>query len=134
VAPLALLGSAAFVATVTTFVLAADVTVRSPGCSSPASTALSTLIAGRFYGFGNVAFAVFAMAAQFTALAVAAYALDRGRRQSAAIAAVGVIATVAVLADGWPSLGADFGGVLAMVPGFALLGLAVAGNGYRCAG
>jgi hypothetical protein len=122
-----LLGSAAFVAAVTTFVLAADVTIGGSRLQLSSLYGLSTLIAGRFYGFGNVAFAVFAMAAQFTALALAAYALDRGRRQ-AAIAAVGVMATVAVLADGWPSWGADFGGVLAMVPGFALLGLAVAGK------
>jgi hypothetical protein len=122
-----LLGSAGFVAAVTTFVLAADVTVGGSRLQLSSLYGLSTLIAGRFYGFGNVAFAVFAMAAQFTALAIAALALDRGRRQ-AAIAAVGAIATVAVLVDGWPSWGADFGGVLAMVPGFALLGLAVAGK------
>src|SRR4249919_1101748 len=122
-----LLGSAAFVAAVTTFVLVADVTIGGSRLQLSSLYGLSTLIAGRFYGFGNVAFAVLAMAAQFTALALAAYALDRGRRR-AAIATVGVIATVAVLADGWPSWGADSGGVLAMVPGFALLGLAVAGK------
>ncbi len=122
-----LLGSAGFVAAVTTFVLAADVTVGGSRLQLSSLYGLSTLIAGRFYGFGNVAFAVFAMAAQFAALAIAALALDRGRRQ-AAIVSVGAIATVAVLVDGWPSWGADFGGVLAMVPGFALLGLAVAGK------
>jgi hypothetical protein len=122
-----LLGSAGFVATVTTLVLATDVTVGGSRLQLSSLYGLSTLIAGRFYGFGNVAFAVFAMAAQFTALALAAFAVDRGRRW-AAIAAVGVIATIAVLVDGWPSWGADFGGVLAMVPGFALLGLAVAGK------
>jgi hypothetical protein len=122
-----LLGSAGFVAAVTTFVLAADVTVGGSRLQLSSLYGLSTLIAGRFYGFGNVAFAVFAMAAQFAALTIAALALDRGRRQ-AAIAAVAAIATAAVLVDGWPSWGADFGGVLAMVPGFALLGLAVAGK------
>jgi hypothetical protein len=122
-----LLGSAGFVAAVTTFVLAADVTVGGSRLQLSSLYGLSTLIAGRFYGFGNVAFAVFAMAAQFAALTIAALALDRGRRQ-AAIVSVGAIATVAVLVDGWPSWGADFGGVLAMVPGFALLGLAVAGK------
>src|SRR5262245_29107793 len=122
-----LLGSAGFVAAVTTFVLAADVTVGGSRLQLSSLYGLSTLIAGRFYGFGNVAFAVFAMAAQFTALALAAYALGRGRPRTA-MTAVAVIATVAVLADGWPSWGADFGGVLAMVPGFVLLGLAVAGK------
>jgi len=86
---------------------------------------LSPLIAGRFYGFGNVAFAVFAMAALFTATVAASYLVRSGRR-SAALVAIAGIGLFAVAVDGWQAWGADFGGVLAMVPGFALLGLAVA--------
>jgi hypothetical protein len=109
--------------------LAADVIGGGSRLQLASLYGLSTLIAGRFYGFGNVAFAVFAMAAMFAALAFAAYFLHRGSRR-AALTAVGLIAALAILADGWPSWGADFGGVIALVPGFALLGLAVAGKRF----
>jgi hypothetical protein len=40
---------------------------------------------------------------------------------------VALIGAVAVGVDGWPALGADFGGVLALAPAFALLALWTAG-------
>lgn len=121
-----LLGPAGFIAAVTGAVLAVDVSAGGSRLQLSSLYGLSPLIAGRFYGFGNVAFAVFAMTSLFAALAAAAFWLARGNRR-AAIASVVVIGLVAVLADGWPSWGSDFGGVLAMVPGFALLAFAAAG-------
>ncbi|HEY0473985.1 MAG TPA: hypothetical protein VGD34_20080, partial [Kribbella sp.] len=118
-------GSVGFVAAVTASVLALDVIT---GSRLQLSTfwGLSPLDAGRFYGFGNVAFAVFAMTSLIAAAWAAAALISRGRRRAAA-ATVAAIGIVAVVVDGWPSFGADFGGVLALIPGFALLTAGVGG-------
>jgi hypothetical protein len=81
---------------------------------------------GRFYGFGNVTFAVYASATLLLAAAAARILMRRNQRQ-AAITAILVIGGLAVLVDGWPTFGADFGGILALVPGVVLLGLLTAG-------
>ncbi|MGZ0147730.1 hypothetical protein ACXJJ3_11730 [Kribbella sp. WER1] len=113
-------GSAGFVAAVTAVVLAADV-VTGSRLQLSSLWGLSPLDAGRFYGVGNVAFGVFAMAVLVIG-AWAASVLPR-RRAILVIIAVGL---AAVIVDGWPSFGADFGGVLALVPGVAVLVVAVA--------
>ncbi len=82
----------------------------------------SPLIAGRFYGFGNSTFAVFAVACLVSAFLVA----RRLPRKSGTLA-VALIGAVAVGVEGWPGLGADVGGVLALGPAFALLALWTAG-------
>jgi hypothetical protein len=76
------------------------------------------LVAGRFYGIGNIAFAVLGTAA----LAVAA-ALAVGRRRWAAAAVVVGLGILVTGLDGHPSLGADVGGVITLVPTFVVLGL-----------
>ncbi|WP_454041840.1 hypothetical protein [Cellulosimicrobium sp. Marseille-Q8652] len=78
----------------------------------------------RFYGFNNVTFAVYAVAGLVLAGGLASAALGRGRRRLAAwcVVAVGL---VTVVIDGWPAFGADFGGILALVPAFAVLALLV---------
>jgi len=118
-------GPPGFVAALTAAVLAVDVIVGSP-LQVSSLYGLSALVAGRFYGFGNVAFAVFAMTALLAATWAAATALRRGRKGAAALAVTG-IGAAAVVVDGWPAFGADFGGVIAMVPGFAVLAFGVAG-------
>lgn len=80
------------------------------------------LVAGRFVGFGNVAFAVFGAAAVMLAALLAHRRLPR-----TAVRWVAAVAVPVVVIDGLPSLGADFGGVLALVPAFVLLGLLAAG-------
>ncbi|WP_019874500.1 hypothetical protein [Sporichthya polymorpha] len=87
---------------------------------------LSPLIAGRFYGFGNIAFAVFAVCALVAAAGGAAALIRRGRPEPAAVVVL-VVGAIAALVDGWPRFGADFGGVIALVPGVALLAAGVAG-------
>ncbi|WP_435738189.1 hypothetical protein V5D56_06225 [Cellulosimicrobium sp. PMB13] len=79
----------------------------------------------RFYGFNNVTFAVYAVAGLVLAGGLATAALRHGRRRLAAwcVVAVGL---VTVVIDGWPAFGADFGGILALVPAFAVLSLLVA--------
>nr|WP_175250055.1 hypothetical protein [Actinomadura sp. J1-007] len=111
---------------VTALVLALDV-MSGSSLQLNSLMGYTALVAGRFYGFGNQAFSLFAVAAILTAAWLAEYPLKAGRR----FVAVGVVAVVGVFAvavDGLPAWGADFGGVLAMVPAFAMLGMLVAGK------
>ncbi len=86
----------------------------------------SPAMGARFYGFNNMTFAVYAVAATVLAGALATWFLTAGRRRGAilTVAAVGVIT---VVVDGWPAFGADFGGILALVPAFTVLALLVGG-------
>jgi len=79
------------------------------------------LVAGRFVGFGNIAFAAFGAAVMLlTAL------LAHGRSRPVALAVVAAIALPMIVVDGSPAWGADFGGVLTFVPAFVVLALLVA--------
>jgi len=84
------------------------------------------LVAGRFVGLGNIAFAVLGAAG----VVVGAQAVrSRSPRLGAwAVAGVGV---AMVVVDGWPAWGADVGGVLTLVPAFVVLGALVAGRRPR---
>lgn len=84
----------------------------------------SATVGARFYGFGNLAFAVYAASALVLAGTLAAAARTRGAALTAA-AAVGV---VTVTVDGWPGFGADVGGILALVPAFIVLLLGLTGR------
>ncbi|HZX09116.1 hypothetical protein [Kribbella sp.] len=123
------LGSAGFVAAVTAAVLAADV-VTGSRLQLSSLWGLSPLDAGRFYGVGNVAFGALAMGALIGAAWIASVLIERGQRRWAVLS-VAAVGAVAVAVDGWPAFGADFGGVLALVPGFAVLVIAVAGIRLR---
>jgi len=90
-------------------------------------TGYSFLVGGRYYGFGNMAFAVFATSALLAA-AGAAHQVARRWDTRRAVAVVIVIGLAAVLLDGWPTWGADVGGVIAIVPGVAVCALTVAGK------
>jgi hypothetical protein len=81
-------------------------------------------VAARYTGFGNTAFAVLAASA---VIAVAVYVHHAARKAEAVLIAAAVLAVV-VLADIWPTLGSDVGGVLTLVPIFALLIYALAGR------
>ena len=87
----------------------------------------SVAVAGRFTGLGNLAFALYGSATIVLAALVAERGGDRGLR-----VAFGLLAAV-VLLEGLPMLGADDGGVAAMVPAFGLTGLILAGRriGWR---
>lgn len=84
----------------------------------------SPLSGGRYYGFGNTTFVVFAVHAVLFAAGLASWLRAR-RGPVVAAGAVAVVGLVTVLVDAWPSWGADVGGGLAIVPAFALLGLVV---------
>ncbi len=121
-----LVGAGLVIAAVTALVLGLDVICGSR-LQLNALMGYTALVAGRFYGFGNQAFALFAVAALLTAAWLAERPLETGRRR-AAVAVVAAVAVAAVAVDGWPGWGSDFGGVIAMVPAFAVLGLLIAGR------
>ena len=80
----------------------------------------------RWYGFGNVTFAAYASTGLFLAGYLAHRLLTAGKR-AAAIAAVGTIGFGIVLCEGWPSMGSDFGGIIALTPAVLWLMLALSG-------
>lgn len=119
------LGPLGVVSAVTALVLTIDVAT---GARLQLAAPMGVLpqVAGRFYGFNNTAFSLFAAASILLTVAITNPLVARGRRRLAAavVAAVGIVATVL---DGLPSIGADFGGPPALVPGFAVLALLAAG-------
>jgi hypothetical protein len=96
------------------------------------------IVAGRFVGYGNLTFGLFSVSALLLAAAAAAAVARRGRPaggpdEAAEAPARGrwllpvlLAGAVAVVLIGAPSLGRDFGGVLAAVPGFLVLGMLLA--------
>ena len=104
-------------------VLAADVMTGSR-LQLSSLIGLQPLVGGRFYGMGNVTFAVFATATLMLCIAVGDH-LVSVRQPRMAAAAVAVVGSFAVVVDASPSWGSDFGGPPALLPGVALLVLAI---------
>jgi hypothetical protein len=77
------------------------------------------VIGGRFYGFGNSTFAILAVGALVTAGWAAQRLLEGSRVQAAA--AVLAIGGLAIVVDGRPGWGTDFGGIIALTPAVLLL-------------
>jgi hypothetical protein len=112
-----------WIAGVTALVLIVDVAT---GANLQMASVLgySPHTAARYEGFGNTAFAVLAACAVVAAAVHVAYA----PRRREAIVTAGALLAVVLLADVWPTLGADVGGVLTMVPVFGLLMVALSGR------
>ena len=111
--------TAGFVGAVTAAVIVADACTGSP-LSLDAPFGDNPIGAGRFHGIGNVAFALLGAGTLVLSAAVATGL--RARRAAAVVFGSGA---VAVVVDGHPALGDDFGGVLALLPAVAVLGLVV---------
>jgi hypothetical protein len=102
----------------------------------------SPLVGGRYYGLGNIAFSVFATSTLLTSVGVAQWLVRRGNgdgndgdhdggngnARTWALAVVLGLGLSAMALDGLPLWGADFGGVIAFVPGLAVSVLVVAGK------
>ena len=118
-----LLGPPSVVCAVTAAVLALDVMTGSR-LQLSSLMGLQPVIGGRFYGMGNVTFALFATATLILCTAVGNHFVRLTRRPAGAtlVAAIGL---VAVVVDGSPSWGSDLGGPTALLPGVILLVLAV---------
>jgi hypothetical protein len=118
------LGPAGFIGAVTVAVIGLDVMTGSR-LQMGTPFGLSALLAGRFYGVGNNALGPYAVAGMLAAAWLAGVCARRSRRD--ATLAVAAVAVFTVIASGWPGFGSKFGGTVAMVPGFILLGLCAAG-------
>ncbi|MET9275346.1 hypothetical protein [Kribbella sp. NPDC003557] len=77
------------------------------------------VIGGRFYGFGNSTFATLAVGALVTAGWAAQKLINKSRVQAAV--AVLVIGGAAIVVDGRPGWGTDFGGIIALTPAVLLM-------------
>ena len=106
--PGGILGEAGVVAGITAVGLAADI-VTGGTLQTASLMGYSPIVAGRLYGFGNVAFALFLTASLLASVVVAEVLRRRGRvgLAGATVAAIGV---VTLLLDGLPRFGSDFGG------------------------
>ena len=97
------------------------------GALQPGSLLNSRPVFGlRWYGFGNVTFAAYATSGLVLAGYLAHRSLQTGRRRPAVVA-VALIGFGIVICQGWPSMGSDFGGVIALTPAVLWLALRVSG-------
>ena len=85
---------------------------------------MNAVVAGRFYGVSNTAFALVA-GALVVVIAGAWEVLGGGRRSALLVTAL--LGGAALLVDGAPQLGADVGGALTLVPTLAFLAAGLAG-------
>lgn len=112
-------------AAVTAGILALDLLLDEGRMTMLGVLGLHPLDGGRFHGFGNVPFALFATSALLAITALADPLLRTGRRR-AVVAVVAVLGLLTVVVDAAPWLGADGGGALALTPAVGYLVLAVA--------
>ncbi|MCL3777269.1 MULTISPECIES: hypothetical protein [unclassified Actinomyces] len=93
---------------------------------------MNAVVAGRFYGLSNTAFALAAAALVVAVGAVAGSLVEAqpspALRRTAALVGVGVPGVAALLVVGLPSLGADVGGTLTLVAALAALAAGLAGS------
>ncbi len=115
----------AVVAGITFVALTVDALVGTP-LNRAAPLGSAPTFGARFYGFGNPTFSVYAVAAIVLAAALAQLLVSRGRRVLATVA-VSVVGVIAMVIDVWPTLGADLGGGLVLVPAFVVVATAASG-------
>ncbi|MQA95228.1 MAG: hypothetical protein GEV11_11495 [Streptosporangiales bacterium] len=120
------LGPVAVVAAVTAGTLIADVALGLP-LQLHSVMGYSPLVGGRYYGFGNIPFAVYATSVLLLLTAAAELLAARGVSRRILALGIALVGLGAVLFDGLPALGADFGGVIALVPAVGVLAYLVAG-------
>jgi len=118
------LGPAGVVAAVTVLTLCIDLSTGSHlVVDSPMGA--HRILAARFYGASNQAFALLVAAGVLLAVVVAHELERRGRRRAAVASVIGIGAVILVV-DGTPGLGSDFGGPPSILLAFTLLAFAVA--------
>jgi hypothetical protein len=110
---------------VTVIVLVVDQLVGAP-LQTSAPLGNQPLVAGRFTGMGNIAFACLGAGALVAAGLLAGRLQDGGRRRPA-LGVAAAICLIALVADVAPPLGDDFGGVLGLAPAVVLLLALLAG-------
>ena len=117
------MGPVAAVAAMTFVVLAADVADGSR-LQLASLLGLNPVVGGRYFGLGNVAFALFAAATFLVAIAISSPLVRVGRPRLAALS-VALIGAVSILVVAMPTWGSKVGGPPALVPGLAVLVLSI---------
>ena len=117
------MGPVGAIAAMTFVVLAADV-VSGSRLQVSSLLGLNPIVGGRYFGLGNVAFALFAAATFLVAIALSS-ALVRSGRPTLAALAVSILALIAVVVIAMPAWGSKVGGTPALVPGLAVLALSI---------
>ena len=107
-------GPAVVVMLITALTVGVDVVLGSP-MELNSLLGYNAIVAGRFIGLGNLSFGVFAVCILLTTVV-----LVRGATRQVLVG-VGAVGALAVVIVGAAGLGRDFGGVLALVPGFLFL-------------
>lgn len=120
------IGPPTVVAAAMAVVLGADVMT---GSNMQLSSVLGypVVIGARFYGFGNTMFALFATGTLLFLAGLYHWLATRLPRYLVLLLVL-VLGGFAVLLDGWPAFGSDFGGVIAFVPGVIVLALLLTGR------
>ncbi|WP_346102168.1 hypothetical protein [Nonomuraea maheshkhaliensis] len=121
------LGPLTVVSAVTSVALLLDVMTGSK-LQVNAVSGYEPVTGGRFYGFSNIAFAIYATGTVLGLAGVAQWLLRRGLPRVVVVVLCGLYGGFAVFADGWPSWGADFGGVPAFVIGLAVFLILLSGK------
>ncbi|MGW0807121.1 hypothetical protein [Nonomuraea sp. NPDC002799] len=121
------LGPLTVVASITSLALLIDVMTGSK-LQVNAVTGYEPVTGGRFYGFSNIAFAVYSTGTVLGLAGVAQWLLGRGLSRVVVVTVCALYGGFAVFADGWPSWGADFGGVPAFVVGLAVFLILLSGR------
>lgn len=119
------LGPVAVVSLVTVLVIGLDV-MSGSRLQLSSLMGLQPAIGGRYFGMGNVPFALFVTSAIFFATVVANHFLASGRRVAAA-ASVGIVLSIALVINGAPMWGADAGGPLSLPVAIAFFVLTLLG-------
>ncbi|MEW9555982.1 hypothetical protein [Nonomuraea sp. NPDC050783] len=121
------MGPLTTVAAITSLALLLDVMTGSK-LQVNAVTGYEPVTGGRFYGFSNIAFAVYSTGTILGLAGAGQWLLGRGVPRAVAVGACALYGMFAVFADGWPSWGADFGGVPAFVVGLAVFLILLSGR------
>ncbi|MBG0831246.1 hypothetical protein HS041_26205 [Planomonospora sp. ID67723] len=120
------LGPLAIVTAVTAAVLAGDLLT---GTTLQLNSVMgyTAVVGARYYGLGNIPFALFATSVLLLGTALA-HLLARLGHRGAGVAVVMTLGCSAMILGGWPGVGSDFGGVIAFVPGIAVTALLLSGR------
>jgi hypothetical protein len=84
----------------------------------------SPIVAGRFAGFGNIAYSVLAATSVISGTLI----VHRWRGSTWSLIVVGVLFLVTIVVDGAPQYGSDVGGIIALVPGLGIAWFLLSGK------
>ena len=120
------LGPFTLIMALTGGLILADVATGSRALAD-APIGFNTLVGARFYGLGNEAFALEATGTLLTLAVLATVLVRFGLSRGVSAGIIGALGLAAAAIGVMPSMGADFGGVLAILPALAVLVLVVGG-------